>query len=97
MQRDILNLDSLQSLSQDTTAFRTPIFLGHGEDDEKGPLALSAAQFMRDAGYQVDWKCYEDQGHWCKIPYEIDDIHSFITSKVGWKSAIPPSLGASEI
>ncbi|KAH7270840.1 Alpha/Beta hydrolase protein [Fusarium redolens] len=85
MQRDLLNLDPLDNQSDDTTAARTPILLGHGEVDEKIPvgLRLSAAQVMWDAGYEADWKCYEDQGHWYKIPDQIDDIVSFVTTKVG--------------
>ncbi|KAF4448491.1 acyl-protein thioesterase [Fusarium austroafricanum] len=93
IQRDILSLCLLKSPSQDGTALQTPIFLGHGDADDKIPVALgkSAAQLMRDAEYAVDWRCYEDQGHWYKIPDEIDDIVSFITSKVGWVSVKPAS------
>lgn len=38
---------------------------------------------MRAAGYCVDWKRYENQGHWYKIPDQIDDIVNFI-SRIGW-------------
>ncbi|KAF4460115.1 acyl- thioesterase [Fusarium albosuccineum] len=91
MQRDILGLELLDHPSHDATAFTTPVFLGHGEVDEKVPLALGegAAQLMRDAGYQVDWKCYQNQGHWYKIPDEIDDVCNFIASKVGWEITKP--------
>jgi predicted esterase len=85
MQRDLLNLDPLDNQSDETTAARTPILLGHVKVDEKIPvgLGLSVAQVMRDAWYEADWKCYEDQGHWYKIPDQIDDIVSFVTTKVG--------------
>ncbi|KAM3452788.1 hypothetical protein MY5147_006761 [Beauveria neobassiana] len=43
----------------------------------------AAAEVMRAAGYCVDWKRYENQGHWYKIPDQIDDIVNFI-SRIGW-------------
>ncbi|KPM35902.1 hypothetical protein AK830_g10679 [Neonectria ditissima] len=87
VERDLLGLALLDHRSQEKTAFQTPVFLGHGQADDKVPYALGewAAQLMRDAGYQVDWKCYENQGHWYKIPDEIDDICNFIAFKVGWE------------
>ena len=36
---------------------------------------------------QKKLKAYENQGHWYKIPHEIDDIVDFITSRVGWEVA----------
>ena len=88
LERDLLGLSLLEDPSQAQTAAKTPVFLGHGGADEKVPCALGegAAQLMRDAGYQVVWKCYEDQGHWYKIPDEMDDICRFIVSMVGWKT-----------
>ncbi|KAF5000639.1 hypothetical protein FDECE_11176 [Fusarium decemcellulare] len=87
LQRDLLSLHFLDHPSQDTTAFKTPVFLGHGKEDDKVPYKLGegAARLIRDAGYQVEWKCYENQGHWYKIPNQIDDICQFMASKVGWE------------
>ncbi|KAI0876764.1 phospholipase/carboxylesterase [Hypoxylon argillaceum] len=67
------------------TASSTPIFLGHGDADEKKPYALGegAVRTMRAAGYNVEWKLYPGLGHWYKIPDEIDDIVNFICSRVG--------------
>ncbi|KAF9772070.1 hypothetical protein IL306_010252 [Fusarium sp. DS 682] len=95
-QRDLLNLHPLYNPTEEVTAAETPVFLGHGELDEKVPLALGegAAQVMHDAGYQVDWKCYKDQGHWYKIPDQIDDIVNFITSKVGWEATAPNAMAS---
>ncbi|KAF7544931.1 hypothetical protein G7Z17_g9566 [Cylindrodendrum hubeiense] len=89
-ERDLLSLSYLKRATKERTSCLTPVFLGHGSVDEKVPCVLgeSAAKVMRDSGYQVDWKCYEGQGHWYKIPDEIDDIVSFITSRVGWKVAV---------
>lgn len=85
-ERDLLGLSPLEQPGSERTAYSTPVFLGHGVMDEKVPLSLGsgAAQVMRDAGYQVQWKTYENQGHWYKIPDEIDDIAEFISSVVGW-------------
>lgn len=86
-ERDLLSLNYLEHPTKERTSRLTPVFLGYGSIDEKVPCALgeAAAQVMRDSGYQVDWKCYENQGHWYKIPDEIDDIVNFIASRVGWE------------
>jgi predicted esterase len=96
-ERDLLSLEPLESPTKDLTAYRTPVFLGHGSDDEKVPIALGhrAATAMQDAGYQVVWKRYEEQGHWYKIPDEIDDIIEFIVSTVGWNAATGSRADAS--
>jgi predicted esterase len=69
------------------TAYSTPIFLGHGRDDEKVPCSLgkAMAETLESAGYKIEWKCYEGQGHWYKVPDEIDDIVDFLCSIVGWQ------------
>ncbi|KKF96823.1 Acyl-protein thioesterase 2 [Ceratocystis platani] len=48
--------------------------------DEKIKISLGedASQTMSLVGYSVDWRRYKDQGHWYKIPDEIDDITEFI-------------------
>ncbi|KAK2591009.1 hypothetical protein QQS21_011302 [Conoideocrella luteorostrata] len=85
-ERELLCLDAMDEPSAERTAYRTPVFLGHGGADEKVPVRLgeAAATVMRSAGYNVDWKCYQDQGHWYKIPDEIDDMIEFI-ARIGWK------------
>lgn len=83
--RELLRLDAMDEPSAERTACRTPVFLGHGGADEKVPVRLgeAAAAVVRSAGYNVDWNCYEQQGHWYKIPDEIDDIIEFI-ARIGW-------------
>ena len=87
--RDLLSLSLLKQPAKARTAYLTPVFLGHGMADEKVPCSLgeAAARTMRQAGYSVEWKCYTNQGHWYKIPDEIDDIVNFINSQVGWESS----------
>ncbi|KAI6093906.1 acyl-protein thioesterase [Hypoxylon rubiginosum] len=85
-ERDLLCLDPLPHPTRETTASRTPVFLGHGNMDEKKPVKQgeAAARAMRAAGYKVQWKSYADLGHWYKIPDEIDDIVNFIQCEIGW-------------
>lgn len=87
LQRDLLCLDLLSEPSVEKTSYKTPVFLGHGGLDEKVPVALGKAivKVLREAQYQVAWRCYQDEGHWYKIPDEIDDIVDFIKSEVGWR------------
>lgn len=85
-ERELLNLSRIDEPSGERTSHLTPVLMGHGELDDKVPLKLgeAAAGVIRDAGYDVDWRCYSGQGHWYKIPEQIDDIVNFITHKVGW-------------
>lgn len=85
-ERDLLSLEALGSTGRETTAFSTPVFLGHGSEDEKVPCQLGArmAELLRAAEHDVVWKRYEGLGHWYRIPEEIDDIVEFIRTRVGW-------------
>lgn len=58
---------------------RTPVFLGHGMHDEKVKMAKGrrAAECLETVGIQVTWKEY-DEGHWYKVPEEIDDIGRYL-------------------
>lgn len=69
-------------------ALSTPVALGHGEADEKVIPALGekACRALRSTGFEVEWKSYEGQGHWYKIPDQIDDIVKFIKERVGWSN-----------
>ncbi|RYO82996.1 hypothetical protein DL766_005551 [Monosporascus sp. MC13-8B] len=86
-ERDLLCLPPLLSRVKETTACSTPVYLGHGDADEKKPYALgeAAARTMRTAGYEVAWKLYPGLGHWYQIPDQIDDIVEFIRGPVGWR------------
>jgi predicted esterase len=92
-ERDLLCIDAPQDAvtGRDRTASSTPIFLAHGDADEKKPYGLgeAAARTMRAAGYKVEWKLYPGLGHWYRIPDEIDDIVQFIRNHVGWKMTMP--------
>ncbi|CAG9998614.1 unnamed protein product [Clonostachys byssicola] len=81
--RDLLGGER-QALS--SNALATPVFLGHGMADEKiAPgLGENACSTLREIGFKVLWKAYQGQGHWYKIPEEIDDILAFISTDMKW-------------
>ncbi|KAK4195176.1 Alpha/Beta hydrolase protein [Triangularia verruculosa] len=61
----------------------TPIFLGHGTDDAMVDVQLGreARDVLSKVGFQVEWKEYsgaELEGHWIKVPEEVDDIVAFL-------------------
>jgi predicted esterase len=84
--RDLLSMDALDiSTSKNTqTSLTTPVFLAHGEDDEKIKVTLGqeAAQTLSTLSIQTTWKSYPGLGHWYKIPEEIDDILEFLQPRL---------------
>ncbi|KAI9824192.1 MAG: hypothetical protein M1819_000904 [Sarea resinae] len=79
--RDIASLESISLLPDILPPFvHTPIFLGHGAMDEKVSVRLGeeARDTLEKLGCDVQWKAYEDLGHWYKVPDEIDDIVEFL-------------------
>ncbi|KAH8820110.1 Alpha/Beta hydrolase protein [Xylogone sp. PMI_703] len=86
--RNLLCLEELDNPTTQTSSISTPVFLGHGTDDEKVKICFgeNARHVLVLIGYKVLWKSYKDQGHWYKIPDEIDDLVGFIRDKVDRKS-----------
>ncbi len=74
-----------ESPSRAESALSTPVFIGHGDADDKinPSLGEDACRALRAVGFLVDWRSYKEQGHWYKIPDEIDDIVEFIRVKAG--------------
>jgi predicted esterase len=61
----------------------TPVFLGHGVDDGTVDVELGrqARTVLEGLGMEVEWKEYkgaELEGHWIKVPEEMDDIVRFL-------------------
>ncbi|KAK8185458.1 Alpha/Beta hydrolase protein [Phyllosticta capitalensis] len=86
--RDIASLPPLPDSPEDSLAFpRTPIFLGHGRHDEKVSVKLGCQtkEVLEALGCAVQWKDY-DEGHWYKVPDEIDDIVHFLRGLPGFES-----------
>jgi lysophospholipase-2 len=62
-------------------AFKTPVFLSHSKDDDVVPFKNGDMLWWRleeDLGFDVDWKVYEDGGHWINEPNGVDDIEEFL-------------------
>jgi lysophospholipase II len=72
--------------SSDTTPLLSiPVFLGHGADDAYVDVELGrqARDVLLGIGFDVKWKEYsgaEEEGHWLKVPEEVDDIADFLQS-----------------
>lgn len=66
---------------------RTPLFLGHGTEDDKVPFALGqeTARFLHStmAMEVVQWRQYDGLGHWYSKEM-LSDIVSFAQEKSGW-------------
>jgi predicted esterase len=83
---EMLSIEGPATYSRADSAISTPVFLGHGEADEKirPSLGEEACRTMKAIGFDVTWKIYEGQGHWYRVPEEIDDIVEFIRTAVRW-------------
>ncbi|KAK2766986.1 hypothetical protein FQN54_006303 [Arachnomyces sp. PD_36] len=85
--RDILSLGDIDAFKEDhgRSCFSTPVFLGHGDLDEKVKFELGeeAAGIISSLGMNTTWKAYPGLGHWYKIPDEIDDIVAFLRQSLG--------------
>ncbi|KAL2162873.1 hypothetical protein VTH06DRAFT_6709 [Thermothelomyces fergusii] len=87
--REMLELDDEDDGGKGPTrrpsAFDTPVFLGHGLDDDKVPISRGrgAAEFLKAAGMHVEWKEYHDLGHWYS-PAMLSDMASFLARRSNW-------------
>jgi predicted esterase len=82
LQREILSIEC-KDTDKIKTCLSTPVFIGHGQADEKVKVSLGddIVRTLQSLGMNVTWKKYQDQGHWYKIPDEIDDIIQFIEAE----------------
>jgi lysophospholipase II len=76
-------LGMLRRLSLPSPSQHTPIFIGHGVDDAYVDVELGrqVVAVLRQGGWEVEWREYsgaEEEGHWFKVPDEMDDIYSFL-------------------
>ncbi|KAK8043484.1 hypothetical protein PG993_005914 [Apiospora rasikravindrae] len=82
--RDLISSNSSGTLSRERSAILTPVLLGHGDVDTKVKPILGETVYntLKLCGFDVSWEVYEGQGHWYKIPDQIDDIYEFLRSKM---------------
>ncbi len=87
--RDLLSIGSIPracaASGTSRTCLQTPIFLGHGQQDERVNVSLGkqAAETLRAIGMNVTFESYQDLGHDYQLTDEIEDILSFLCTN-GW-------------
>ncbi|KAG0652698.1 Acyl-thioesterase 1 [Hyphodiscus hymeniophilus] len=62
-------------------AFKTPVFLSHSKDDDVVPWLNGDMLWWRleeDLGMEVEWRLYEEGGHWVNEGRGVDDIVGFL-------------------
>jgi predicted esterase len=66
-------------------ALSTPVFLAHSVDDEVVPFinGVQLRDALEEGGMSVEWREYENGGHWVNEPKGVDDIVSFIQKVMG--------------
>ncbi|KAK4191267.1 acyl-protein thioesterase [Podospora australis] len=76
--KESLEIDS-QGPTSRPPSFDTPIFLGHGVDDEKVPLigGKTMAKCLEDVRVCTSWNVYQNLGHWYS-PQMLADMVSFL-------------------
>ncbi|KAI9745737.1 MAG: hypothetical protein M1818_001273 [Claussenomyces sp. TS43310] len=79
--RDTIDQPSI--VTPEPLCLHIPVFLGHGRHDSKvrRERGLRAARLLRDVGMRVTWREY-DEGHWYKVPEEIDDVIEFLRMRM---------------
>ncbi|SPO02702.1 related to lysophospholipase [Cephalotrichum gorgonifer] len=75
--------DDIHQTGRRGSLLRTPVFFGHGNDDAYVDVELGreAADVLSSIGFNVEWRDYtgaEQEGHWLKVPEEVDDIRAFL-------------------
>ncbi|OIW29180.1 alpha/beta-hydrolase [Coniochaeta ligniaria NRRL 30616] len=64
---------------------RTPIFLGHGTEDDRVSIVLGreAVDCLERLGFEVYWREYQSLGHWYS-DHMLRDMVAFLREKKGW-------------
>ena len=75
------NVMDLSKCPEEAMCFhQTAIMLGHGDQDDNVKLEYGERSMllMNILCKTVNWKVYEHQGHWYKVPEQINDIVGFL-------------------
>lgn len=70
----------LEDPMPDVSILSTPVMLCHAADDEVVDIELNrqACATLEGLGMKVQWKEYQDGGHWINEPQGYDDIVAFL-------------------
>lgn len=73
-------LEGLKSNVSAQSVLSTPVLLCHAVDDEMVDIELNrqACAALKALGMEVEWKEYQDGGHWINEPQGHDDILVFL-------------------
>lgn len=73
-------LEGLKSNASAKAALTIPVLLCHAVDDEMVDIELKrqACAALKALGMEVEWKEYQDGGHWINEPQGHDDILAFL-------------------
>ncbi|KAK4157531.1 Alpha/Beta hydrolase protein [Chaetomidium leptoderma] len=84
--REQLELEGAGAVTSRPKSFDTPVFLGHGTDDDKVPFARGreAAECLKAAGLDVQWQAYPGLAHWYSADM-LKDMSCFMTDRAGWE------------
>ena len=77
----VLSLMSLALQQASLDFVKTPIFIAYVDVE----LGRQAANVLRSGGWKIEWREYqgaEVEGHWYKVPDEMDDIYAFLSRSV---------------
>lgn len=68
-----------------TTKLSIPVFMGHGTDDKKVPIAFGkmAAEFLKGIDVDVEWREFDGLGHWYSEDM-LGEVISFLRAREGW-------------
>ncbi|KAI1110831.1 alpha/beta-hydrolase [Nemania sp. NC0429] len=69
----------------------TPIFLSHSVDDDVVPIdnGRELRDTLRLQRLTVEWRQYEDGGHWVNEPQGVDDMVRFISKHMARDDSMP--------
>lgn len=89
-QGDSFTIDMMGSCLN-PSSLSTPIFLSHGIDDAFVDVELGrqARDVLKTAAFNIRWDEYsgaELEGHWLKVPEQVDNIVDFFLSQVAQKN-----------
>jgi len=89
--REMLELDG-NGPTRRPKSFDTPVFLGHGMEDDKVPVTRGrgAAECLKAAGVDVHCQIYPELGHWYS-PAMLTDMASFLVHRTRWDRDNKPS------
>lgn len=84
--REEIELQGAPSLHGHSSITTTPVFLGHGVDDEKVPAQLGqeSAECLEALGIPIYWHEYQGLGHWYSEAMLADLVH-FLQGHTGWE------------